>query len=275
VAKQVEAVPPAEPKPEDKKDDGVKPAAAVEAKPGAPATPGAPAEKEVVTEKETTETVGADGDGKPDVEALIKKKVAAALAGAQPKVTNMMFKLRNDKNEEIEVSAEQLAAAGIKVVPEGSTVIPVNELETLKTNVTSLSSRLDTMATENATARADARKIELTSTLDRLSKGGFILKPTRDALETQFKDATDLTAFRAIAATFTTPVVTLNTEHGSGGDAPVEKQVGEEAQGKIIALANTFVKERGMSLRDATIAASAELSKESEAYREHYSGQIQ
>lgn len=254
---------PGEPKPEEK------PAAAADAKPAADAAkPGAPATAEATA-------TGADGD-KPDVEALIKKKVAAALAGAQPKgIANMMFKLRNDKNEEIEVSAEQLAAAGIKVVPEGSTVIGTAELATLNTSITSLSSRLDAMATEATAAKTTARTIELTGELNRLSKAGLVTKATRDALEAQFKDAVDLTVFRAIAASFTTPVVALNTEHGSGGDAPAEKAAGEEAQGKIIALANSFVKDRGMSLRDATIAASAELAKESEAYREHYSGQIQ
>lgn len=266
----------AEPKPGEPPKPGEMKPGAVEAKPGMP-VPGAEAKPgeapPPAAGADKSQPVGA-GD---DVEALIKKKVAAALAGAQPQKgnVNMMFKLRNDKNEEIEVSAEQLAAAGIKVVPEGATVIPTNELVELRGTVTSLSTRMETLTKETADARAESRRIELKNELDRLSKGGFILKTTRDALEAQFKDATDLAAFKTICASFTTPVVMLGREHGAGGDAPVEKDAGDEAQSKIMALASTMVKDRGMSLRDATIAASAELVKESEAYREKYSGSIQ
>jgi Mu-like prophage I protein len=234
----------------------------------AAASPAAP------PEPQKTVTAPQPGD-KPDVEELIKRKVAAALAaGTHLKRTeNMMFKLRNDKNEEFEVSAEQLAAAGIKIVPDGSEAIPSADLKTLKDSVTSLSTRVETLVTENATTRAAAAKIELTSELNRLSKAGLITKSTRDELEKQFANATDLTLFKALAATFTTPVVVLNTEHGSGGKPEEVKDPGTEAENKIIALGNTIAKERGISLREAYIAAGTQLQKEAEAYREKYSGQ--
>lgn len=225
-------------------------------------------EKKVASGEKTPQNVGAGND----VEALIKQKVAAALAGAHPKGTaNMMFKLRNDKNEEIEVTAEQLAAAGINVVPEGATAIPTAELDTMKGTITNLSSRLDTMAADTVKAQKAARVIELNTELTRLSSAGLITKATRDKLFELYQDASDLAPFRSLASTFTTPVVTLNTEHGSGGKAEVtETPKGEDATKKIIALANTIAKERGISLRDATIAAGAQLGPESEAYRDQF-----
>jgi len=252
----------------DKPDDPDKPAEAASPDAQKPGDAAGENEKKVASGEKTPQNVGAGND----VEALIKQKVAAALAGAHPKGTaNMMFKLRNDKNEEIEVTAEQLAAAGINVVPEGATAIPTAELDTMKGTITNLSSRLDTMAAESVKSAKAARVIELNTELTRLSTAGLITKATRDKLFELYQDAADLAPFRSLASTFTTPVVQLNTEHGSGGKAEAtEVPKGEDATKKIIALANTIAKERGISLRDATIAAGAQLGPESEAYRDQF-----
>ena len=74
-------------------------------------------------------------------------------------MSKMMFKLRNDKNEEVQVSEEQLAAAGIKVVPEGSTAIPTSELAEMKGTITNLSSTVECSrpTTSEGQGRARAR----------------------------------------------------------------------------------------------------------------------
>lgn len=179
----------------------------------------------------------------------------------------MMFKLRNDKNEEFEVTAEQLATAGIRVVPDGSTVIGTAELTTLQSKVTNLSTRVEEMTAETLASKKSAITIELHAELDRLSNGALVTKATRDQLEAQFKDATDLTAFKALTSTFVTPVIKLNTEHGSGADGG---NAGEEATQKIIKLADEIVKEKGVSLREATIQAGMTLANEAEAYHDRF-----
>jgi phage I-like protein len=208
----------------------------------------------------------------PDVEALIKKKVAAALAAGKTNgakgPTNMMFTLRNDKNEEIKITDQQLADAGIKIVPEGSTAIPVSDLSEMKATITNLSTQVTTLSDETKAARARGVLIELHSELQRLSRGGFITKATRDALEAQFGSATDLSAFKALAATFTKPIVVLNEEHGTGVDAPAAES--SDATKKLISLSNTIMKDRGLSLRDATIEAGKELAAEAEQYQSRF-----
>lgn len=224
----------------------------------------AKAEKTVEVPKKTSE------NGAPDVTEPLKKAVGA-LMGKPPakKVTNMTkFMLRNDKNEEIEVTAAQLEAAGIRVVPEGSTVIGTKELGDLQGKVTSLSSQVETLAAATELSQKTAAKIELKSELDRLSSGGFITKPMRDYAEKKWADTTDLSAFKEWAAAFTTQIVQLNTEHGSGSGA--EEPKGEEAGKQIITLANTIAKERGISLRDAMIQASAQLPEAAKTYRESF-----
>lgn len=177
----------------------------------------------------------------------------------------MMFKLRNDKDEEFEVSAEQLEAAGISVVPEGSSVIVTTELNEMKGSVTSLSSRVETLAAAAAASESRAASVELNNELDRLSNGAFITRTQREYAVSQWGKTTDLSAFKAWAATFTTPLLSLNSEHGSGG------RDGEAAAAdQLIALANTIAKDKGISLRDATIQASKELPDVSESYRERF-----
>jgi Mu-like prophage I protein len=210
-------------------------------------------------------------DEEEDVTESLKKAVASLLAGGGQKgIANMMFKLRNDKNEEFEVSADQLAAAGIKVVPEGSTAIPTNELSEMVGKITNLSSTVDTLKAEAELKAKEGRTLELRNALGAKLRGGFISKTTHDTLLEQFKDAVDLTVFRAIVNTFTTPIIVLNKEHGTGLDAQGEKAQGEQAQEKIIALSQQLAKERGISLSDATKQAAAQLAAEAEAYREHY-----
>ena len=53
-----------------------------------------------------------------------------------------------------------------------------------------------------------------------------------------------------------------------------EKNDGEQAQEKIIALSTQIAKERGISLSDAVKLAGAQLASESEAYREHYANAV-
>lgn len=212
----------------------------------------------------------------------LKKAIAQLLASGQlplplPQkgIAHMMFKLRNDKNEEIQVSTEQLAAAGIQVVPEGSTAIPKSELSEMKGTITNLSSTVDVLKTENKQRADEARVLELRTLLGTKLRGGFMSKVQHDTLFAQFKDSVDLSAIKTIIATFTTPIITLNKEHGIGSDAGEEVASGEASQEKIIALAATLQKERGISLSDAVKLAGAQLAPEAEAYREHYSNVVQ
>ena len=275
------------------------PVAAAAAKPGA-AKPGAaaaaidPVTGQPVAEAETptVENEGATGgeappedeeEEDPEMSEALKKAIAALLASGQPippqlqqkGIAHMMFKLRNDKNEEIQVSTEQLAAAGIQVVPEGSTAIPKSELSEMKGTITNLSSTVEVLKTENKTRADEARVLELRSALGAKLKGGFMSKVQHDMLFAQFKDSTDLSAAKAIISTFTTPIIALNKEHGSGGDAADETVRGEQSQEKIIALAATLQKEHGISLSDAVKRAGAQLANDAEAYREHFSNAVQ
>jgi hypothetical protein len=215
-----------------------------------------------------------------DLPDELKKAILAALAtGVTPqkiaassdRETDMKFMLNNAKGQTIEVTAEQLEAAGVKIVKDGETVIPQADLSQMQGTIVTLSSAIETMREANAAQAQAAREAELVGELTRLSKGGFITKPTRDALYGQFKDSTDLSAFKAIAGTFTTPIVSLNREHGSGGKGESsEKTNGEDATEKLINMANTIAKEKGISLRDATIQAGAQMADEAEAYREQF-----
>jgi phage I-like protein len=216
-----------------------------------------------------------DGEDEPDEDELdeMLRKAMAMLAGGAPQpkgIAHMMFTLRNDKNEEIKVSSEQLAAAGINIVPEGSTAIPTTELSELKGTITNLSSTVDVLKADVESKAAEARKLELNSLLGGKLKGGFITKVTHDTLFNQFKDTVDLSGLRALVATFTKPVIALNTEHGVGSDAQGEKTQGEQATGKILALSNQIAKERGISLSDAVKLAGAQLAGEADTYRESF-----
>lgn len=234
---------------------------------------GVGAKKTVASKTETSHSDDASEEDDPI------KKAVAALLGVKPAahkpakegITHMSqkFMLRNDKNEEVEYTAEQLAAAGIRVVPEGSTVIGTKELSDLTGQVTNLSSRLDTMAAATETAVKNAAHIELKSELDRLSTGGFITKPMRDYAETTWKDATDLAAFHAWKSPFTTPIVNLNKEHGSGAGGG-QKDAGQEASEQLIQLSHTIARDKGITLREAMIQASAQLPQAAEAYREQF-----
>lgn len=223
-------------------------------------------EETVEVEKKTSQNSAPD-----DVDDPLKKAVSA-LMGAKPakKVTNMSqkFMLRNDKNEEIEVTAAQLEAAGIRIVPEGSTVIGTTELTDLQGKVTSLSSQVETLAAATEASQKTAAKLELKAELDRLSGGGFITKPMRDYAEKKWGESTDLAGFRDWASAFTTVIVNLNKEHGSGADN--NEPAGKEAGQQLLTLANTIAKERGISLRDAMIQASAQMPEAAEAYREQF-----
>jgi hypothetical protein len=159
------------------------------------------------------------------------------------------------------VTAEQLAAAGVKIVPDGSVTIPTNELSELTSRVVSLSSRLDA-------ADVAASKSGMVAELDRLSRLAFITKPQRDFALSTWGEAKDLTAFRAWAATFTTAIVNL-AEKGSSGEGEV-KPAGDDATDQLVNLSQTIAKERGISLRDATIEAGKQLSGAAETYREQF-----
>lgn len=224
-----------------------------------PADPGVVKAATAASKPASGEVGAKDQSTVPD---FLKKK-------KQKGIANMMFKLRNDKNEEIEVSDEQLAAAGIKVVPEGSTAVPNTDLSDMKSTITNLSEKVETLAKETAASRTRGTLLELHSELNRLSKGGFITKATRDALEAQFKDAVDLTAFKALAATFTKPVIELETEHGANGDAPPAKDK-TAAEQKLLALSRQIAKERGISLRDAMVEAGKEAADDVEAYQARF-----
>src|SRR4030095_1084657 len=210
-----------------------------------------------------------DEDEDP-MKAALKKAVAGLFAASSTPdgEGNMTFKLRNDKNEEVEVSLSQLEAAGIKVVKDGETAIPTGELASMKTTITNLSTTVDALKADADETAKKARLFELNAELDRLLKGAFITKVTRDALFAQFKDSTDLSGFKAIAGTFKEPILALNREHGSAADG--EAVTAEVAQKEIISLANTMVKEQGISLSEAVKRAGAQLTERAEQYRESY-----
>lgn len=197
----------------------------------------------------------------------MKKAIAAAMQAApnpQQKGMHMKFQLNNDKGEAIEVTDAQLEAAGITIVKDGETVIAKTDLTDLQGKVTSLSSRLDQTEKDKASA-------EMVTELNRLSQGAFITKPERDWAEKTWKDAKDLSAFKDWAATKTTPVVSLNREHGSGGKPEGDaKSTGEQATESLITLSRKIAKEEGISLRDATIQAGMQLAKEAEVYRDQF-----
>lgn len=211
------------------------------------------------------EESGKSEGGFPPKKKSKKKPFGLATAGE----TQMKFMLRNDKNENIEVTSEMLAQAGIKVVPEGATAIPTSELSALKESVTSLSSTVTTLQNDAKTRDQESRRQDLRRELYKKVSGGFMLKATADKLYEQFKDATDLAPFMALSETFNTKIVTVGAEHGSGGDAPAQSD-GQKASAKIIALSHQLVKERGMNLSQATIEASKQLADDAQAYREQF-----
>lgn len=211
-------------------------------------------------------------NGAPDETDPLKKAVGALLGAKAPvkKVTNMSkFMLRNDKNEEIPVSEEQLAAAGIRIVKDGETVIGTKELGDLNGKVTNLSSQVETLANATVVSQKKASSIELKAELDRLSTGGYILKTNRDYAEKKWGESTDLADFKEWAGQFTTVIVQLNKEHGSGRDN--DEPEGKEAANQLITLANTISREKGINLRDAMIQASVQMPSAAEAYREQFS----
>ena len=209
----------------------------------------------------------ADEDEDPMKQAL-KKAVAGLFSDTAQKGTDMTFTLRNDKNEEVVVSLAQLEAAGIKVVPEGATAVPNTELDSMKGQITNLSTTVDSLKADNEAAAKKARVFELNTELDRLTKNALISRTTRDALFNQFKDATDLSNFKALAATFTKSIVELNTEHGTGNEGDADQ--GAVAQKELINLANTLAKEKGISLSDAVKLAGSQLADRAEQYRESF-----
>jgi len=242
--------------------------AAAEGDPKADPDAAADAEETLETREETPDDAG---DEPVDDEEAAKqlKKVVRALSSApqHERVTNMMFTLRNDKNEEFKVTDKQLADAGIRVVPEGSEAIPTSELAALKADVTNLSDRVNDAA-------KSAAKMRLTAKLDEMSAGALITPMQRAYALSQWGEGGE--GFEAWAATFKTPIVSLNKSHGSGngqgeggGDGGGEDE-GKDAQNRIISLANTIAKDRGLAMRDALIQASAQLPEDAEMYREQF-----
>jgi hypothetical protein len=63
--------------------------------------------------------------------------------------------------------------------------------------------------------------------------------------------------------------MSLNKEHGSSADGEV-KTAGEQATAKIISLASSIARERGINLSEATKIAGAQLANEAESYREQF-----
>ncbi len=247
----------------DKKDDG-KDGDKKDATPAAPA-PG-------VVPGAVPGAVPVPGAPVDPMAELLKKTVAGLFATATPKkgIAHMMFKLRNDKNEEVNVSMEQLEAAGLKVAKDGETIIAVTDLTSMKGQITSLSTVVDALKTENETNAKNARSLELATMLDGKVRGGFMSKAQRDKFFELYKDAADLTAIKAVVDTFTTSIVSLNREHGTAADVDSAEAQGDAAQKEIIALAATIQKERGVSLSDAVKLAGAQLAEKAETYRESF-----
>jgi hypothetical protein len=218
-------------------------------------------EEEVASDEETTED-----DEEPT--SFLRKR---AMAAKQKGTVNMRFQLRNDKNEVIEVTAEQLAAAGIQVVPEGATVIGKKDLNDLRSKVTNLSSTVEELRKSNEESLAASRQAQMQADLDRLSGEGYITKPQREFALSTWGEASeaDMKAFGAWAKTFTKPVVHLNREHGIGGDADVESREAS-AGSELIDLANDLADTKNLSMRDAMIEASRQRPDLALAYREHY-----
>ena len=216
-----------------------------------------------------------DEDDKNRQAADLLKKVFAGLVSANSSSQEgnatmaQKFMLHNDKGQPIEITAEQLEKAGIKMMPEGSTAVPNSELAEMKSTITNLSETVTTMRSDAEATAKKARADEVTRLLSEKLRGGFIPKPLHDTLLKQYVDAVDLSGLKDILATFTTPIVALNREHGSSAEGETKPQ-GEAAQEKLMNLTNQYVKERNMTYADAAKAASMVLKDEVEQYREHY-----
>jgi hypothetical protein len=191
----------------------------------------------------------------------------AATPPAATKGINMKFMLRTDDQKEIEITAEQLAAAGVKIIPEGHVAIDAAQLTTMAEQITNLSTKVTDMETATVANAQAASLVQLNAELDRLSRGGYILKPTRDLLYTQFKDTVDLSGFKALAATFTKPLVAVGAVHGTSEDIDTETDPAAKAGQDLMQLSERISKERGISLRDATIAAGAQMRDAAEVWR--------
>lgn len=207
-------------------------------------------------------------EGQDPMSDLIKQALAGLFATATPKkgIANMMFKLNHD-GKDLEISLSQLEAAGIKVVKEGETVIPTSELTEIKGTVTNLSQTVAALKADAETTAKAARTIECSNMLDAKVRGGFMTKVQRDKFFELYKDAADLTPLKSLLEAFTTPIVSLGTEHGAGTDVDSTDAQGAAAEKEIIALAATIQKERGVNLSDATKMAATQLADKADAYR--------
>lgn len=206
----------------------------------------------------------------PVVPPVVPAVSAVPALSDREKTMSQMFKLRDAKGTEVELSAEDLEKAGIKVVPEGSVALPTAEVDKLKGEVKSLSDQVTTLATTAAEADKRARTVELKTELDRLSKGGFITKPERDWAEKSYGEATNLDTFKAWAATKIVKVVDLEKEHGSGHDEGQGGDAGKAATEKIMALAHKIAAERRISLAQAIVQASKQDPEAVAEYQEQF-----
>lgn len=183
------------------------------------------------------------------------------------------FTLSDVDGKEVTLSEDALKAIAKELVPDGSVVIAGTDLEALKGQVTTLSSQVSTLSTAADTARKQARAFELTQKLDGM-KGRITGAQRTYALEL-FSDAETLDGFDkwAAANVSRSPILKLDTEHGSGAGASAADA---DAGADILALAESIAKEKRIPFREAVIQASAQRIDASETYREGFAlaGQV-
>jgi hypothetical protein len=198
--------------------------------------------------------------------------VAADPVHARRTATMSEYKLTDNTGKEITLSADVLQEIVAKAIP-GQVLIKSSELDDLKGKVTTLNTQVDTMAKAAADAEQRAHTIELTTRLEKLSKGGFIRKDERDWAVEMWKDASDFAAFDKWAATKNTPIVKLNTEHGSGLDSATTP--GDDAQERLISLAHKIQKEKRIPYSRALVEASRQDADAARSYQNHMRSRVQ
>jgi phage I-like protein len=145
------------------------------------------------------------------------------------------IKLKNEKNEEVEIPLTALGALTLdnladvpavkelraKVPAEGQTVVAAKDFAGLQQTVTTLSTEVERLKTDNAslkTSAEEASKKAVATEIDGLIAQGRILPRQKDMLVKL--SAADRPAYDAeiAAAKQGDPIIKMSAQHGSGGE---------------------------------------------------------